>query len=77
VRACLRVCAMCYTVHSSFFDRDGPPPVLKCVLRNLLGLPVGHVPYTLADMSDDAVGVLDACGVQRAHVVCTHASEIY
>jgi pimeloyl-ACP methyl ester carboxylesterase len=53
---------------SSFFDEQ-PPPILRCTLRNVLGLPVGSVPYTLADMADDAVGVLDACGVKQAHVV--------
>ena len=28
-----------------------------------------NVPYTLDDMADDAVGVMDALGVERAHVV--------
>ena len=31
-------------------------------------LPV-HAPYTLDDMAQDAAGVLDALGIQRAHVV--------
>ena len=53
---------------SSFFDEQ-PPPILRCTLSNLLGLPVGSVPYTLADMADDAVAVLDACGVKQAHVM--------
>ena len=53
---------------SSFFD-DQPPPNMRCTLGNLLGLPVGTVPYTLSDMAEDSVGVLDACGVAQAHVV--------
>ena len=28
-----------------------------------------HVPYTLDDMADDAVGLMDALGVKRAHIV--------
>jgi pimeloyl-ACP methyl ester carboxylesterase len=54
---------------SSFFDHLGPPPILRCTICSFLGLPVGRVPYTLADMAQDAVGVLDACKVQRAHVI--------
>ncbi len=53
---------------SSFLD-DRPTPILRCTLCSVAGLPVGPVPYTLADMANDAVGVLDACGVDRAHVM--------
>jgi pimeloyl-ACP methyl ester carboxylesterase len=38
------------------------------VVRALMRLPV-HAPYTLDDMARDAIGVLDALGVSRAHVV--------
>ena len=30
---------------------------------------VGTVPYTVEDMADDAIGVLDAYGVEQAHIV--------
>ena len=53
---------------SSFLD-DRPTPILRCTLCSVAGLPVGRVPYTLADMANDAVGVLDACAVDRAHVM--------
>lgn len=31
--------------------------------------PPGHPGYTLEDLAEDAVGVLDACGLSRAHLV--------
>ena len=37
-------------------------------MRARLGLPV-RSPYTLQDMADDSVGVLDALGVDQAHVI--------
>jgi pimeloyl-ACP methyl ester carboxylesterase len=38
------------------------------IVRALMRLPV-HAPYTLDDMAKDAAGVLDALGIQRAHIV--------
>jgi len=38
------------------------------ILRALMRLPV-HAPYTLDDMAKDAVGVLDALDIGRAHIV--------
>lgn len=38
------------------------------VLRKKIGFPA-KVPYTLTDMAHDGIGVLDALGIERAHVV--------
>jgi len=37
-------------------------------IRQRLGLPV-HSAYTLQDMANDSIGVLDALGIARAHIV--------
>ncbi|KAF1022915.1 MAG: Aclacinomycin methylesterase RdmC [Paracidovorax wautersii] len=44
------------------------PNPLWYALRSRLGLPA-RPPYTLQDMAEDALGVLDALGIARAHVV--------
>ena len=38
------------------------------LLRKKIGFPA-KVPYTLTDMADDGIGLLDALGIDRAHVV--------
>jgi pimeloyl-ACP methyl ester carboxylesterase len=49
--------------------QDVPVPnVLRAIWRALRRRPVS-APYTLDDMAADTVGVLDALGVDRAHVV--------
>ena len=51
------------TGHSTKIE-DGPPPSLwAAMLRRK-----GTASYTLDDMADDAVGVLDAVGADKAHV---------
>ena len=53
---------------STWFDHeDVPNPVLLFAKASLGFKP--KVPYTLKDMAADAVGLLDALGIDRAHVV--------
>jgi pimeloyl-ACP methyl ester carboxylesterase len=53
---------------SQHFDALGVPNVALVGMKAALGLHV-KAPYTLADMAADAVGVLDALGIARAHWV--------
>jgi len=48
----------------------GVPDVYRGLARRTLGLPV-EAPYSLDDMADDVVGLLDALGLDAAHVVGT------
>ncbi len=52
---------------SQGFESAGAPNLAWATLRYLLHLPV-HAPYTLGDMAGDAFGVLDALGIDKAHV---------
>lgn len=53
---------------SQHFDHLGTPNLIWAGLKHRLGWTVA-APYTLHDMALDAIGVLDALGVGRAHVV--------
>lgn len=53
---------------SSHFDQLGKPNLLWASLKYKIGL-VPAAPYTLSDMAADALGVLDALGIAKAHVV--------
>jgi pimeloyl-ACP methyl ester carboxylesterase len=53
---------------SSKFDHLGAPNLIFAYLKTLLGCRLSSA-YTLHDMAGDALGVLDAAGVQQAHIV--------
>jgi pimeloyl-ACP methyl ester carboxylesterase len=48
---------------------DLPAPDPRALLAEAMAGKRPDVPYTLDDMADDAVGLMDALGVERAHVV--------
>lgn len=52
---------------SQWFDASGVPNMGAATLRYALRLPVPHI-YRLQDMAADALGVMDALGIARAHV---------
>ncbi len=52
---------------SQGFDALGTPNIAVAAVKQVLGLPL-RPPYTLADMADDAAGVLAALGIASAHV---------
>lgn len=47
---------------------SGTPDIPRLIGRRLLGLPI-RSPYSLSDMAQDAVGVLDALDIDRAHII--------
>ena len=53
---------------SSKFHGQKAPSITRFMLTRLLGLSV-NVPYTLDDMADDAIGLLDAIRIDEAHIV--------
>ena len=52
---------------STHFDPLGVPNLAWAALRYAVRLPV-RAPYGLADMAADALGVLDALGIERVHL---------
>ena len=53
---------------STKFDQAGVPNLPLAWIKSKLGLPL-RAAYRLDDMAEDAIGVLSALGVARAHVV--------
>ena len=53
---------------STRLDKLGTPRLERELLRRFTGRKV-RAPYTLDDMADDTVGLMDALGIDRAHVV--------
>jgi pimeloyl-ACP methyl ester carboxylesterase len=53
---------------STKFVASGVPNIRAMVLKSLFGFKP-RSPYTLADMANDAVGLLDALGIGKAHIV--------
>jgi pimeloyl-ACP methyl ester carboxylesterase len=53
---------------SSKIDAAGRPRLMRAGLAYTLGLPV-KAGYTLDDMAQDAIGLLDALRIKRAHVI--------
>jgi len=53
---------------STRLDALGTPNVLEVLRRRFTGRKV-RAPYTLDDMADDTVGLMNALGIDRAHLV--------
>ena len=53
---------------STKFDKAGVPDIKAVIEAQVAGKP-SLLPYTLDDMANDAVGLLDALGIKKAHIV--------
>ena len=52
---------------STKFEEAGVPHLIELIGKAMAGEKV-TVPYTLDDMADDSVGLLDALGIRKAHI---------
>jgi len=52
---------------STKFDEAGVPDLVEVFGKIMRGEKI-RTPYTLDDMADDSVGLLDALGIQKAHI---------
>lgn len=55
---------------STKLDHAPVPRLTTLIAARMAGLKL-QVPYTLDDMADDTIGLLDALGIERAHIVGT------
>ena len=53
---------------STWFDDAGEPNMNWTYISSIFGRKIKS-PYSLSDMSDDAAGVLDSLGIDKAHVI--------
>ena len=52
---------------STKFEEAGVPDVMAAITASMQGQPV-QAPYTIDDMADDAVALLSAIGIEKAHI---------
>jgi pimeloyl-ACP methyl ester carboxylesterase len=52
---------------STKFEEAGVPDIMKEYMARMQGKPISP-PYTVEDMADDAVGLLDALNIEKAHI---------
>jgi len=52
---------------STKFDKAGVPDVMAAMVASMQGKKVDS-PYKIDDMADDSVGLLDALGIDKAHI---------